>query len=359
MNDIERQIEGDFEEENGGIQEEDNNIKLKLNNYKNDDNKKKIILYVVIGALIVSLLGVIIYLVFNRDNNGNNNTDNPTVNDDNNVTDNIGNNLEEDNTAYVICDENTALLNVRNSTTGDIIDGLSCYKELTIEEELPGTDNCPLWYKISYKKRGSNYTGYSCATYIKKDEISEETKKVVEELIDKANDYYENNYLKAFCGNTSGSKEIEFDDDSEMGKITGNYLKSEYKTLDELKNYLLSFLDEDVFTSKLKLSDINNAKYYDDYYEIDGNLYCRNYSGKGWLTYYTDNYDYEIVSVSDNKISVNIAYEYLNEENLYGEKCNLNNLSSCSNANFNYELGKVVIEKIDGNYIITRMDFHK
>jgi len=35
-------------------------------------------------------------------------------------------------------------LNVRNSTSGDIIDGLSCYKEVTIEEELPGTDNCKL-----------------------------------------------------------------------------------------------------------------------------------------------------------------------------------------------------------------------
>ncbi len=35
---------------------------------------------------------------------------------------------------------------------GDIIDGLSCYKEVTIEEELPGTDNCKKWYKVSYVK---------------------------------------------------------------------------------------------------------------------------------------------------------------------------------------------------------------
>ena len=34
-------------------------------------------------------------------------------------------NQKEENIGYVSCDDNTSLLNVRNSTTGDIIDGLS------------------------------------------------------------------------------------------------------------------------------------------------------------------------------------------------------------------------------------------
>ena len=37
---------------------------------------------------------------------------------------------------------------------------------------------------------------------------------------------------------------------------------------------------ESLIKTELKLSDINNKRLYDDYYEIDGNLYCRNYSGK-------------------------------------------------------------------------------
>ena len=45
-------------------------------------------------------------------------------------------NQKEENIGYVSCDDNTALLNVRNSTSGDIIDGLSCYKQVNIEEEL-------------------------------------------------------------------------------------------------------------------------------------------------------------------------------------------------------------------------------
>ena len=50
----------------------------------------------------------------------------------------------------------------------------------------------------------------------------------------------------------------------------------------------------DLFKTDLKLSDINNPKQYDNYYEIDGNLYCRNYSGKGWKSNYTGNYNIEI-----------------------------------------------------------------
>ena len=47
----------------------------------------------------------------------------------------------------------------------------------------------------------------------------------------------------------------------------------------------------------------------------------------------------------------NISYEYLNEDT----KCDLKELSKCSNSNFNYEIGKVTIQ----NDKITKMDFHK
>ena len=143
--------------------EDNSDMKMKLNR-SNDDNKKKIIMYVVIGVVVLILILVMIYIILG---NKNDNTDNKK-----NDVDIVNKNEDKDkdtnksNMGYVSCDDNTSLLNVRNSTSGDIIDGLSCYKEVTIEEELPGTDNCKKWYKVSYVKRGSIYTVDACCTYI-------------------------------------------------------------------------------------------------------------------------------------------------------------------------------------------------
>ena len=46
MNDIERQIEGEFEEEKKEVSVEDNSFKSKFNYNKSDGNNKKIILYI-------------------------------------------------------------------------------------------------------------------------------------------------------------------------------------------------------------------------------------------------------------------------------------------------------------------------
>ena len=71
-------------------------------------------------------MGAIIYLVIiNKDSDNNDNNDNR--NDKNNdVVEDNKDNKEDSAISYVACDGNTALLNVRNSVTGDIIDGLSC-----------------------------------------------------------------------------------------------------------------------------------------------------------------------------------------------------------------------------------------
>lgn len=317
----------------------------------NNDNKKKLIIYIALGGLLLIIIGFIIYMVINNKNDSlNEDKENEVVNKEDK-----GDNEDkkEDKIAYVSCDDNTSLLNVRNSTSGDIIDGLSCFKEVTIESELEGTDNCKKWYKISYSKRGSNYTGYACGTYINQSTSDSEIKKI-KEVIDKANNYYENNVLKAFCGDNTGDiKNIEYKEGE--NSFTGYYVKSEYKTLSELNEYLLTFLDEDLISPKLKLSDINNKRMYDDYYEIDGNLYCRNYAGKGWNTRYTGNYNIEITFISSEKITGRIAYEYLIE----GSKCDIKNLSKCTNSNFEYELSEFVVKTSDNGYIITNIDFHK
>lgn len=330
--------------------EMEDNTNMKTSFKEKDNNKKKIIIYVVVGSIALILIGIMIYIILGNNKKDNTNKDNTTEV----ITKEEDNTNTKNNIGYVSCDDNTSLLNVRNSTNGDIIDGLSCYKEVTIEEELSGTDNCKQWYKISYTKRENNYTGYACGTYINKNDINEKDIKIVRTAIDKANSYYDSNLTGAYCGENPGeTKTIEYNENNNSFK--GYYVKSEYKNIDELKNYLLTFLDESLINPELKLSDINNKRMYDNYYEIDGNLYCRNYSGTGNTIRYTGNYDIEIINNNNNKLSGNIAYEYLNEES----NCDIKNLSKCTNSNFKYDIGKFTIEKTNNNYIISKLDFHK
>lgn len=337
----EKQIEGI---EEVVTDKEEGTIKNKLNRNRDNDKRKKIILYVVIGVLVAILVGLLVYILIGN----NSDTENNEIGNENEVVNGEVDKVEEDNSnlGYVSCDDNTALLNVRNSTTGSIVDGLSCYKEVTIEEELAGTDACDNWYKVSYNKNNSNYTGYACGTYIKKLDIDKKVIKDTKKLIDKALLYYKGNMLGVYCGETTGTKTIEFE-----GDMTGNYVKSEYKNIEELKNYVLSFLDEDLISIKLELSDIDNLKYYDNYYEIDGSLYCRNYVGTGVDSYYTGNYDIEIISYSDNKTIVNIAYQYISD----ASDCELEEISNCSRNDFVYDIGKITID----SGVITKMDFYK
>ena len=233
MNDIEKQIEGVNDEEDVNMD--------RLNSNNND--KKKIIMYVVGGFIALLLVGAIIYLVIinkDSDNNDNRNDKNNDVVEDNK------DNKEDSAISYVACDGNTALLNVRNSVTGDIIDGLSCYQEVKIEEELEGNDACDKWYKISYKKRDNNYTGYACGTYIKKSNVKESTISKVKEIIDKANEYYEKTMVMPYCGNTTDVKDITFKND-DGSTFTGEYVKSEYKNIDEIKSYLATFASSSLF----------------------------------------------------------------------------------------------------------------
>lgn len=346
MNDIEREIEEGFEDLNEEEIERDDTINKKINYNRNRDNKKVItIIIIILTALVV--LGVIFYLV--KENEGN---DDKPVKDKEVVEEKKEEPKKEEKITYVTCDDNTSLLNVRNSTTGDIIDGLSCFKEIKIEEELEKTEACDKWYKVSYKKHDNNYTGYVCGTYIKESKVSSKLYDEVRETIDKANEYFETIALKPYCGTTSDTKTITYKEDG--GSFDGMYVKSEFKNLDELKDYLKSFLSDSLIDNDLKLSDYDNPKMYDNYYEIDGSLYCRNYSGKGIRTTYTDNYDIELEE-ENNKIIARVAYEYLTDES----ECEIKNLSKCPNSNFKYKIDKIELEKDNDNLIITKMNFHQ
>lgn len=341
-----------FDDKKKKKRKEDDTIRFSKRG-SNDDKKRNIIIIIliVVAVLLIGVIGVL--ALTKKDNNTDTNKDN-TSNETKEV-------VKEETTSkkvsYVSCDDNTSLLNVRNSSTGDIIDGLSCFKEVEVLEEIEGTDTCDKWYRVSYEKRNNSYTGYVCSKYIKDSSSDSTSIKKMKEVIDKANEYYEDNQVMVYCGDTNGTKTININEDGHT--FEGQYLKSEFKSIDELKKYLLTFLDESLIKVKLEVADSSNPKMYDNYYEIDGNLYCRNYSGKGWMTFYTDNYDIEVVSETDNKVNLKIAYEYLDESKLDEDgKCSLQNISSCPNSYFKYVIGNITLSKDNGNYIVTSMNFH-
>ena len=352
MEDIEKEI---AEEENEQITY---NEKTDGENMKKEDDiirfskrgtnpdKKRDIIIIILIAVAVILVGVIVVLSLTKKDK-----------EDNSITEDV---VKEENVkrlSYVACDDSTGHLNVRNSISGDIIDGLTCFQEVEILEEAGSTDICDKWYRISYNKNGSSYTGYSCGKYIK-DSISDSTSiKKMREVLDKVNKYYEDNQVTVYCGETIGSKTIQITEDGHT--FDGQYLKSEFKSIEELKKYILTFMDESLIKTKLEVSDYNNSKMYDDYYEIEGNLYCRNYSGKGWRNLYTGNYDIEVASETDNNVNLRIAYEYLDESKLDDEgRCSLINISSCPSSYFKYVIKNTTLSKDNGNYIVTKMEFH-
>lgn len=326
------------------VEERKDDAVIKKRKVINNNHDKKKIIIILITIFVLLVFGIIFFLIFTSKDKDTN-----TADDDIKLQDDLPPEKKE-NLGYVLCDDNTALLNVRNSITGEIVDGLSCYKEVVIEQELSGTENCSKWYKINYQKHDSAYTGYVCSSYIREKNTDLLLEEKVREVLDKALDYNKQNTTKVFCGNTSDSKKIKFT--TLEGQLEGEYLKSEFESLDKLKEYLMSFMSENLIEN-LKLSDINDPNYYDNYYEIDGNLYCRNYANSGLTSGYTENYDIEITDTSNNKIVVNIAYEYIKDL----EKCNIDNILKCSNSDLEYNIGKVVIEKNNDNYVIVEMDF--
>ena len=183
---------------------------LKNNNNRRENNNKIII--IILAIVVVLLTAFVIYTLLIKDRNTI--TTSKEKNEDG-TKENIIIEEENDNTGYVMCDTNTSSLNVRNSIDGDIIDSLSCFKEVIIEEIAGESENCKKWYKIGYTKKGSNYTGYACGTYIKDVTTKSSTIKAVKEVIEKANNYYEKVLLLPWCGKTSDSKKITIEDKRE------------------------------------------------------------------------------------------------------------------------------------------------
>ena len=143
------------------VEERKDDAVIKKRKVINNNHDKKKIIIILITIFVLLVFGIIFFLIFTSKDKDTN-----TADDDIKLQDDLPPEKKE-NLGYVLCDDNTALLNVRNSITGEIVDGLSCYKEVVIEQELSGTENCSKWYKINYQKHDSAYTGYVCSSYIR------------------------------------------------------------------------------------------------------------------------------------------------------------------------------------------------
>ena len=346
MEDIEKEI---ADNDIGNEKKEDDTIKFSKRG-SNPDKKRNIIIiiFIVIAIILIGVIGIL-FLIKEGDNSSDE--------EDNTKTEEVVKEDTSKKVSYVACEDTTGHLNVRNSISGEIIDGLSCFKEVEILEEAGSNDVCDKWYRVNYEKKGNTYTGYVCGKYVK-DSISDSTSiSKMREVLDKVNKYYEDNQAMVYCGETVGTKTIQIDQDGYT--FDGQYSKSEFKSIEELKKHILSFMDESLIKTKLEVSDYNNPKMYDNYYEIDGNLYCRNYSGKGVSSFYTGNYDIEVASETDNNVNLRVAYQYLDETKLNEESsCSLINLSSCPNSYFKYIIKNTTLSKNDGNYVVTKMEFY-
>lgn len=195
-------------------------------------------------------------------------------------------------------------------------------------------------------------------------------------LYDKATEIYETWILIPYCGGDINSI-MKQDNIEKLGSdacMNGRYYKSDFSSLDNLKEYLKRWLSEDIVNDKVfKTSEYNGKTYYNyvedysllsdcdnyasvDYVLKDNTLYCRLDIGKGWISLY-DGYDMKVDAIEENKIIYTITSAYVKGES----NCYLGLIDSkpCSEEDLEYKDTKFIIEKNEsGNFIVTEFTLH-
>lgn len=179
------------------------------------------------------------------------------------------------------------------------------------------------------------------------DLLSEENALAIGNLMfDKASSFYLSTLLttKSFCGESFNNNNIVLDE------VTYNKA-SKYSSIQEVKNYLLSFLSSSMVDSAV--TDFG-------YKEIDGQLYCLASSGKGFLSDYTGNKKISVVNIDERKINYSIEFVFTDRSS-GNNSCQADmlnkslDLSLCSDSDLIKVSADFVIEKNeDGRWIVTK-----
>ncbi len=238
-----------------------------------------------------------------------------------------------------------------------IVVGLSVFvvydKVLNKNEKTDSTDN------------PSSSTNSRTERLLTEEQALEEGKK----LYDKATEIYEIWQLYPYCGLNPNEYEGDTEalGDSELGN--GEYYKSNFSSLEDLKKYLTQWLSEDIVNSKVVkefkvdgeveynyVEDLSllkgNEKYaYVDYVLKDNALYCRLETGKGWMSSYYG-YDIKVDSIEEDKIVYTVTSKYIKESS----ECSEN----CKDEDLNYKDTKFVIERnSSGKFVVTNYTFYE
>ena len=193
----------------------------------------------------------------------------------------------------------------------------------------------------------------------------QEALNIGKELYDKATTVHETWQLLPYCGVSSeelNNKKIE-----NIGKASRMY-ESDFKDLNELKEYLATFLSTEIINQHIKeeaITDLSildqDNKEYTDYAIKDGKLYCRFNTGKGWLSRYLNNYDMKVNTIKNDLIIYDVKLanvaEYVatqtNSKCTYGGK-----ISDCKENEIEYVDTKFIIKKVNDNWIVTDYKLH-
>lgn len=203
----------------------------------------------------------------------------------------------------------------------------------------------------------------------------DEALKVGKELYDKATDIYETWVLFPYCGFTYQefiNKDMVEYSDAAMGN--GKYYDSGFKNLEELKEYLAKYLSSDIINNKITkdavidLSLLGTSDYaYTDYIVDSGKLYCRSFAGKGWVNRYLGEYDIDVNTIEENKITYIIKSTYVTEAaqasnsecwNSVNSGTNELNTDKCLENELEYKDTTFIIEKNNDNWIVSEYTLH-
>lgn len=169
------------------------------------------------------------------------------------------------------------------------------------------------------------------------------------DLYDKATEIYSTWVLTPYCG--YGSNELYNHEGVNIGGQSGYlYYESMFNNIDELREYLLKYLSQDIVNSKVPKNVLENQEGIADYIIYNNKLYCRQDAGKGWLFSYLGKYDIKVNSKESNKISYTITSYYTKNE----DKCSrYDNFWSCDKSDTENKDTNFTIEKINDKWIVT------
>ncbi len=166
------------------------------------------------------------------------------------------------------------------------------------------------------------------------------------DLYDKATEIYSTWVLTPYCG--YGSNELYNHEGVNIGGQPGySYYESMFNNIDELREYLLKYLSQDIVNSKVPKNVLENQEEIADYIIYNNKLYCRRDAGKGWLSSYLGKYDIKVNSKESSKISYTITSYYTKNE----EVCS--KYWGCDKSNIETKDTNFTIEKINDKWIVT------